>query len=77
MNPGDIAQSVAPLTSSNLSLFHLFWHAHWIVESVMVESSFAVVHVRNHENGENNHWVIARRQNEQRMADRGLGAAKK
>src|ERR1700731_4740800 len=36
MNPGDIAQSVAPLTSSNLSLFHLFWHAHWIVESVML-----------------------------------------
>jgi biopolymer transport protein TolQ len=36
MNPGDIAQSVAPLTSSNLSLFHLFWHAHWIVETVMV-----------------------------------------
>ena len=36
MNPADIAQSVAPLTSSNLSLFHLFWHAHWIVESVMV-----------------------------------------
>src|ERR1700685_4831069 len=36
MNPGDIAQSVAPLTSSNMSLFHLFWHAHWIVESVMV-----------------------------------------
>src|ERR1700726_2706045 len=35
MNPADIAQSVAPLTSSNLSLFHLFWHAHWIVESVM------------------------------------------
>ncbi len=27
--------------------------------------------------GENNHFVIARRQNEQRMADRGLGAAKK
>jgi biopolymer transport protein TolQ len=36
MNPGDIAQSVAPLTSSNLSLIHLFLHAHWIVESVMV-----------------------------------------
>ena len=37
MNPGDIAQSVAPgLTSSNLSLVHLFLHAHWIVESVMV-----------------------------------------
>jgi hypothetical protein len=26
--------------------------------------------------GENNHWVIARRQNEQRMADRGVGAKK-
>src|ERR1700735_2496912 len=36
MNPGDIAQSVAPLTSSNLSLFHLFWHAHWIVQLVMI-----------------------------------------
>src|SRR5215471_7869051 len=36
MNPADISSSVAPLTSSNLSLFHLFWHAHWIVESVMV-----------------------------------------
>jgi biopolymer transport protein TolQ len=35
MNPADIASSAAPLTSSNLSLFHLFWHAHWIVESVM------------------------------------------
>ena len=32
MNPADIAPSVAPLASSNLSLFHLFWHAHWIVE---------------------------------------------
>src|ERR1700739_3176688 len=36
MNPGDIAQSVAPLTSSNLSLFHLFLHAHWVVETVML-----------------------------------------
>jgi biopolymer transport protein TolQ len=35
MNPADITQSVAPLTSANLSLFHLFWHAHWIVESVI------------------------------------------
>ncbi|MGA9006379.1 MAG: protein TolQ, partial [Xanthobacteraceae bacterium] len=34
MNPADVAQ-VAPLTSSNLSLFHLFLHAHWVVESVM------------------------------------------
>jgi biopolymer transport protein TolQ len=35
MNPADLAPSVAPLTSSNLSLLHLFLHAHWIVESVM------------------------------------------
>lgn len=34
MNPADLAP-VAPLTSGNLSLFHLFWHAHWIVQSVM------------------------------------------
>ena len=36
MNPGDITSSVTPLTSSNLSLFHLFWHAHWIVQLVMI-----------------------------------------
>ncbi|HEY2530352.1 MAG TPA: protein TolQ [Xanthobacteraceae bacterium] len=36
MNPTDIAPSVAPLTSSNLSLFQLFWHAHWIVEAVIL-----------------------------------------
>jgi biopolymer transport protein TolQ len=36
MNPGDVAQSVLPLTSSDLSLFTLFWHAHWIVKTVMV-----------------------------------------
>jgi biopolymer transport protein TolQ len=36
MNPADISQSVAPLTSSNLSLFALFWHAHWIVEAVIL-----------------------------------------
>jgi len=35
MNPADLAPSVAPLTSGSLSLFHLFLHAHWIVESVM------------------------------------------
>jgi biopolymer transport protein TolQ len=34
MNP-EIAQSVGPLTSANLSLLHLFLHAHWIVESVI------------------------------------------
>ena len=36
MNSGDVAQSVLPLTSSDLSLLTLFWHAHWIVKSVMV-----------------------------------------
>jgi biopolymer transport protein TolQ len=36
MNPADVAQSVLPLTSSDLSLFTLFWHAHWIVKSVMI-----------------------------------------
>ena len=36
MNTGDVAQSVLPLTSSDLSLLTLFWHAHWIVKSVMV-----------------------------------------
>ncbi len=36
MNPTDVAQSVLPLTSSDLSLFTLFWHAHWIVKGVMV-----------------------------------------
>src|SRR5579863_369657 len=36
MNPADIAASAVPLTSANLSLFHLFLHAHWVVETVMV-----------------------------------------
>ena len=36
MNPGDVAHSVLPLTSSDLSLLTLFWHAHWIVKAVMV-----------------------------------------
>ena len=36
MNPAEVAQSVLPLTSSDLSLFTLFWHAHWIVKAVMV-----------------------------------------
>jgi len=30
MNPADVAQSVLPLTSSDLSLFTLFWNAHWV-----------------------------------------------
>ena len=32
MNPGDVAQSVLPLTSSDLSLFTLFLQAHWLVK---------------------------------------------
>jgi len=36
MNPADVAQSVLPLTSSDLSLFTLFWNAHWVVKTVMV-----------------------------------------
>jgi biopolymer transport protein TolQ len=36
MNPADVAQSALPLTSADLSLFTLFWHAHWIVKCVMV-----------------------------------------
>jgi biopolymer transport protein TolQ len=36
MNSADVAQSVLPLTSSDLSLFTLFWHAHWIVKMVMI-----------------------------------------
>src|SRR5947207_3426598 len=35
MNPADVAQSVLPLTSSDLSLLTLFWNAHWIVKTVM------------------------------------------
>ena len=35
MNP-DVAQSVLPLASSDLSLMTLFWHAHWVVKSVMI-----------------------------------------
>ena len=31
-----MAQSVLPLTSSDLSLFTLFWNAHWVVKTVMV-----------------------------------------
>ena len=34
MNPGDVAQ--LPLTSSDLSIFGLFWSAHYIVKAVMI-----------------------------------------
>jgi len=36
MNPADLAQAVPPLTSSDLSIFGLFWSAHYIVKTVMV-----------------------------------------
>jgi biopolymer transport protein TolQ len=36
MNPADVAQSALPLTSSDLSIFTLFWQAHWIVKIVMI-----------------------------------------
>ena len=36
MNPGDVAQTVLPLSSSDVSIFGLFWQAHWIVKSVML-----------------------------------------
>jgi biopolymer transport protein TolQ len=49
MNPADIAPSALPLASSDLSLFHLFWQAHWLVKSVMVGLILASVWV----------WAIA------------------
>jgi biopolymer transport protein TolQ len=36
MNPADVAQSALPLTSSDLSIFTLFWQAHWTVKIVMI-----------------------------------------
>ena len=36
MNPADVGQAVLPMTSSDLSLLTLFWHAHWIVKAVML-----------------------------------------
>jgi len=36
MNPADITPSALPLTSSDLSLFHLFWESHWLVKTVTV-----------------------------------------
>jgi biopolymer transport protein TolQ len=36
MNPSDVAQTVLPLSSSDVSIFALFWQAHWIVKSVML-----------------------------------------
>src|SRR5438094_748483 len=36
MNPAEVAQSALPLTSSDLSIFGLFWSAHIIVKAVML-----------------------------------------
>jgi biopolymer transport protein TolQ len=36
MNPADVAQSALPLTSSDLSIFALFWQAHWIVDKTIL-----------------------------------------
>jgi biopolymer transport protein TolQ len=36
MTPADIAPSALPLTSSSLSIVQLFWHAHWLVELVII-----------------------------------------
>jgi biopolymer transport protein TolQ len=36
MNPADVGQSVLPLTSSDLSIFGLFWSAHYVVKAVMI-----------------------------------------
>jgi biopolymer transport protein TolQ len=36
MNPAEVAQSALPLASSDLSIFSLFWQAHWIVKTVML-----------------------------------------
>src|SRR4026207_784373 len=36
MNPTDVAQSVLPLTSADLSIWGLFWSAHIVVKSVII-----------------------------------------
>jgi biopolymer transport protein TolQ len=36
MNPAEVAQQALPLTSADLSVFGLFWSAHWIVKAVML-----------------------------------------
>ena len=30
MNPAEVVQQALPLTSSDLSIFTLFWQAHWL-----------------------------------------------
>src|SRR5690606_3629841 len=48
MNTADVAQSAIPL-ASDLSVFSLFWQAHWVVKSVMIGLLIASVWV----------WAIA------------------
>ena len=36
MNPAEMAQSALPLASADMSMFGLFWQAHWVVKLVMV-----------------------------------------
>ena len=36
MNPAEMAQSALPLASADMSIFGLFWQAHWVVKLVMV-----------------------------------------
>src|SRR5262245_60545508 len=36
MNPAEVAQQALPLASSDLSIFGLFWQAHWLVKAVML-----------------------------------------
>jgi len=45
MNSADLAQSALPLASSDLSIFTLFWNAHWIVKTVMIGLLIASVWV--------------------------------
>src|SRR2546421_2861651 len=49
MNPTDVAQSVLPLTSADLSICGLFWSAHPVVKAVMLGLLIASVFV----------WAIA------------------
>lgn len=48
MNTADVAQSAIPL-ASDLSVFSLFWQAHWVVKSVMIGLLIASIWV----------WAIA------------------
>lgn len=36
MNPADVAQQALPLASADVSLISLFWHAHFVVKTIML-----------------------------------------